>query len=161
MSTIAARLEELGLALPAAPKPVASYIPAVRSGGLLFISGQLPFRDGSLMATGPVPGSTSIEDAQAAARQCVLNGLAVAAAELAAGTGGGAAALDRIRRVIRLGVFVCCEPGFGEQPKVANGASDLMQQIFGENGRHARAAVGSIALPLAASVEVEMLLEVE
>ncbi len=152
MSRITARLTELGLELPSAPKPVASYVPAVRVGDLLYVSGQLPFRDGSLMATGAVPSVVSIESAQAAARQCVLNGLAVAAANLGD--------LDKIHRVVRLGVFVCCEAGFGDQPKVANGASDLMQEIFGEEGRHARAAVGSIALPLGASVEVEMLFQV-
>lgn len=144
----------MGLILPAAPKPVASYVPSVRSGPLIFVSGQLPFRDGSLIATGPVPSATALEEAKAAAKQCVLNGLAVLSGEL----GGD---LDRVRRIVRLGVFVCSDPGFAEQPKVANGASDLLQEIFGERGRHARAAVGSIALPLGASVEVELLAEVE
>jgi enamine deaminase RidA (YjgF/YER057c/UK114 family) len=116
------------------------------------VSGQLPFQDGKLIATGSVPSKTSIEAAAAAARQCVLNGLAV----LADAAGG----LDRIHKIIRVGVFVCSDAGFTEQPKVANGASELLQQIFGEAGRHARAAVGNIALPLGASVEVELLAEI-
>ena len=145
------RLKVLGLTLPPAPKPVAAYVPFVRTGNLVYVSGQLPFQDGKLIATGSVPSKTSIEAAAAAARQCVLNGLAV----LADAAGG----LDRIHKIIRVGVFVCSDAGFTEQPKVANGASELLQQIFGEAGRHARAAVGNIALPLGASVEVELLAE--
>lgn len=148
------RLSELSIALPAAPKPVASYIPCVRTGNLIAVSGQLPMKDGQLLATGTVPGACSLEKAHAAARQCAINGLAV----LADALGGD---LNRVKRIVRLGVFVASEAGFTDQPKVANGASELMQQVFGENGRHARAAVGSIALPLGASVEVEMLVEVE
>jgi enamine deaminase RidA (YjgF/YER057c/UK114 family) len=135
---------------------VASYIPAVQvsaGAGLLFISGQVPFRDGSLIASGSVPGSVSIEQAQECARQCVLNGLA--AAESVLGD------LSRIRRVIRVGVFVACEHGFTEHPKVGNGASDLLVKILGEAGTHARAAVGCPSLPLGAPVEVEFLFEVE
>ncbi len=150
--SIASRLAELSITLPAAPKPVAAYVPAVRTGNLIFISGQLPMQAGQLMMSGPV-SAASIERAQAAARQCALNGLAIVADQL-----GGS--LDRVVRIVRLGVFVCCEAGFADQPKVANGASEVLQQIFGEAGRHARAAVGSIALPLGASVEVEMLVEV-
>jgi enamine deaminase RidA (YjgF/YER057c/UK114 family) len=151
-SSFAQRLQDLGLVLPPAPKPVAAYIPFVRTGNLVYISGQLPFQDGKLLATGPVPSVTSVEAAAAAARQAVLNGLAV----LADAAGG----LDRVQRIVRVGVFVCSDAGFAEQPKVANGASELLQQIFGEAGRHARAAVGNIALPLGASVEVELLAEV-
>jgi enamine deaminase RidA (YjgF/YER057c/UK114 family) len=146
------RLKVLGLTLPPAPKPVAAYVPFVRTGNLIFVSGQLPFQDGKLIATGSVPTTTSIEAATAAARQAALNGLAV----LADAAGG----LDRIRKIIRVGVFVCSDVGFTEQPKVANGASEFLQQIFGEAGRHARAAVGNIALPLGASVEVELLAEI-
>ena len=145
-------LGKLGLALPVAPKPVASYVQAVRTGKLLFISGQLPFRDGKLIATGKVPSVVSIEMAQECARQCVLNGLAVVAAEC-----GGT--LSQVSRIVRLGVFVACDDGFSDQPKVANGASDLLQQIFGDAGRHARAAVGTNALPLNACIEVEMMVE--
>lgn len=151
--SIAARLAELSIVLPPAPKPVAAYIPAVRTGNLILVSGQLPMAGGQLMATGPVPSKTSLEAANAAARQCALNALAIIADQL----GGD---LDRVERIVRLGVFVCSDLGFTEQPKVANGASEVLQQIFGEKGRHARAAVGSIALPLGASVEVEMMVEV-
>jgi enamine deaminase RidA (YjgF/YER057c/UK114 family) len=150
--TIAARLAELAIVLPAAPKPVAAYVPAVRTGNLIAVSGQLPMQNGQLMMTGPVR-SDAIPQAQAAARQCALNALAIVADQL-----GGS--LDGVVRIVRLGVFVCCETGFADQPKVANGASEVLQQIFGDAGRHARAAVGSIALPLGASVEVEMLVEV-
>jgi enamine deaminase RidA (YjgF/YER057c/UK114 family) len=131
---------------------VASYVPFARSGKLVWVSGQLPFREGALTATGPVPSACSIDSAQQAARQCALNALAVAA--------DAAGGLDMIERVLRVGVFVQSDAGFTEQPKVANGASDLLQQIFGEAGRHARAAVGNIALPLGASVEVELLVQV-
>ena len=151
--TISARLRELGLTLPPAPKPVAAYVPFVRSGSLLFISGQIPMRDGALVARGPVPSQVSLDEARQAAVQCALNALAVAQDAL----GGD---LDRVVRVVRVGVFVCCDAGFHDQPKVANGASELLVEIFGEAGRHARAAVGSIALPLGAAVEVEMVLEV-
>ncbi len=145
-------LAKLGLELPPAPKPVASYVPAVRTGNLLVVSGQLPFQSGKLIATGKVPSAVSLDIAQECARQCVLNALAVVAGEC-----GG---LGRVSRIVRLGVFVACDDGFADQPKVANGASDLLQQIFGESGRHARAAVGTNALPLGACVEVEMMVEV-
>lgn len=147
------RLAELGLSLPPTPRPVASYVPAVRSGNLLFISGQIPIMDGRVTMTGAMPEAGSVEKAAGAARQCALNALAVAASELGS--------IDRIRRVVRVGCFVASEPGFGDQPKVANGASDLMVAIFGEAGKHARAAVGSSALPLNVTVEVEFLFEVE
>ncbi len=153
MSSVANRLKELGIALPPAPKPVAAYVPAVRTGNLVFVSGQLPFANGALLATGPVPSKVGLEPAQAAARQCVLNGLAILSDVL----GGD---LDRVERIVRIGVFVQSDSGFGDQPKVANGASELLQQIFGERGRHARAAVGTNALPLDASVEIEFLVEV-
>lgn len=146
------RIAELGLVLPVAPKPVAAYIPCRREGGLLYVSGQIPVVEGRLMATGAVPGAVSIDRAKQCAAQCVLNGLAVAKAELGS--------LDAIRQVVRVGVWVCCEAGFVEQPLVANGASELLVQILGEKGRHCRAAVGSIALPLGAPVEVEFLFAV-
>jgi enamine deaminase RidA (YjgF/YER057c/UK114 family) len=150
--SIATRLSELSIVLPAAPKPVAAYVPAVRTGNLIAVSGQLPMQNGQLLMTGPVRAEM-VPQAQAAARQCALNALAIVADQL-----GGS--LDGVVRIVRLGVFVCCEAGFADQPKVANGASEVLQQIFGDAGRHARAAVGSIALPLGASVEVEMLVEV-
>jgi len=150
--SVESRLAELGLVLPEPSKPVAAYIPTKVTGNLLFVSGQVPFRNGVLLATGPVPRDASIELAQQCARQCVLNGLAAARAALGS--------LDRVVGVVRVGVFVQCEPGFTDQPKVANGASELLVEIFGEAGRHARAAVGSIALPLGATVEVEFILEI-
>lgn len=153
MGRIAVRLAELGLELPPAPAPVAAYVPSVRTGSLLIISGQIPIDGGALLATGPVPSVTSPDDATRAARRCVLNGLAVAAAALDGD-------LDRVARVVRVGAFVCSDPDFFGQPAVANGASELLVEIFGDAGRHARAAVGSVALPLGASVEVEMMLEV-
>ena len=153
MSSIAQRISDLGLSLPDAPKPVAAYIPAVRTGNLIFISGQIPFENGELLATGAVPSAVSIDEAQKAARQCVLNALAV----LADAVGGD---LDCVKQIVRLGVFVASDPDFTDQPKVANGASELLQDIFAEKGRHARAAVGSISLPLGSTVEVEMLVEV-
>ena len=153
ITTVTQRLDELGITLPQPPKPVAAYVPAVRTGNQIFVSGQIPFANGALIATGPVPSDVSIEDAQAAARQCALNALAIVQDML-----GGS--LDRVQRVVRLGVFVQCDPGFTDQPKVANGASEVLLQIFGENGRHARAAVGSVGLPLGATVEVEMTVEV-
>ena len=153
-SDILARLSDLGLELPAPPKPVAAYIPFVRVGPLIFVSGQIPLREGQVICRGPVPGTASIEAAQSAARQCVLNGLAVVADAL----GGD---LGRVRRMVRLGVFVQSDDGFAEQPKVANGASELLRALFGDAGTHARAAVGVNALPLGASVEVEMLVEAD
>lgn len=153
MHPIDQKLKELGLTLPTPPKPVASYVPSARSGDLLYVSGQLPMREGKLLATGKTPSPVSIEDAQAAARQCALNGLAIVHAEL----GGD---WSRLVRVVRLGVFVQCTDDFTQQPQVANGASDLLQQVLGEAGRHARAAVGTNALPLGATVEVEMLVQV-
>jgi len=146
-----ARLTELGITLPTPAKPVAAYIPARRAGSLLYISGQIPMKDGQMIAKGAVPSEVSIEKAQECARQCVLNGLAAAKAELGS--------LSKIKQVVRVGAFVCSDRGFYEQPKVANGASELLVSIFGDAGRHARAAVGSVALPLGAPVEVEFLFE--
>lgn len=154
MPDIFARLKELGLELPTPAKPVANYIPAVRVMGgseLVFISGQVPLRDGKLLASGRVPSAVSIETAQACARQCVLNGLAALHGEVGS--------LEKVKRVVRIGVFVACNDTFTEQPKVANGASDLLVELFGANGKHARAAVGAPSLPLGAPVEVEFLFE--
>ncbi|MBG83435.1 MAG: hypothetical protein CMJ40_02690 [Phycisphaerae bacterium] len=152
MSRITDKLTSLGIALPEAPKPVASYIPALKVGNLLYVSGQIPFQDGELVYKGAVPTNCSPEKAAQAARICAINGLAAAQQAL----GGD---LDQVKGVVRLGVFVASEPDFNGQPLIANGASDLMVEIFGEDGQHVRAAVGSIALPLGASVEVEMILE--
>jgi enamine deaminase RidA (YjgF/YER057c/UK114 family) len=153
-SSITERLAAMGLVLPTAPKPVASYIPARRSGSLVFTAGQLPFVNGVLTHTGPVgvsPGLVTLEDAQACARTCVLNALAAASTVVPLGS---------IIGVVRVGVFVACEPGFADHPKVANGASDLLVDVFGQAGRHARAAVGCPSLPLNAPVEVDVVFEV-
>ena len=147
------KLAELGLSLPPAPKAVAAYVPAVRTGNLVVVSGQLPMRDGQLIATGTVPDATGLEAAQEAAGQCALNALAVLGAELDGD-------FDRLVRVVRVGVFVASAPGFTDQHLVANGASELLAKLLGEKGRHARAAVGVPSLPLGASVEVELLFEV-
>ena len=154
MSSIAQRLEELGITLPEAPNPVASYVPAVQVGSLVYVSGQIPFMDGALAFSGSVPSTVSVDDATVAARMCAINGLAVLSSHLDG-------QLDRIQRIVRLGVFVASDAGFHDQPRVANGASELMQDVFGDAGRHARAAVGSIALPLGATVEVEMIVQVD
>jgi enamine deaminase RidA (YjgF/YER057c/UK114 family) len=145
-------LAELGIKLPEAPKPVAAYIPFRRAGNLLFVSGQVAFAEGKLIAQGAVPGVVRVELAQVCARQCALNALAV----IKSAVGN----LSAVKQVVRVGVFVCSEPGFYEQPKVANAASELFVQVFGEAGRHARAAVGSVALPLGSPVEVEVVVEV-
>ncbi len=147
------RLQELKLALPAVAKPVGSYVPAIRSGTMVYTSGQLPIRDGKVIYTGKVPGDVSVEDATDGAAIAVLNALAAAAEQV-----GG---VDHIDRVIRVAVFVNSSPGFTGQPKVANGASDMLAEIFGDAGRHARAAVGAAELPLNAAVEVELMVEVK
>jgi enamine deaminase RidA (YjgF/YER057c/UK114 family) len=149
---IAARLSELGWTLPRPPKPIASYVPCARAGDLLFVSGQLPWRDGKLLAEGKVPTAVSIGQAQQAAAQCAVCGLAVLGGEVDGDW-------DRLARVVRVGAFVQCEADFTDQAQVANGASDLLQQILGESGRHARAAVGTHCLPLNATVEVEFLFQ--
>ena len=151
MSQLDARLAELGLTVPATSKPVAAYIPAVASGNLVYTSGQLPLLDGSLPATGKVGAEVSAEDAARYARQCVLNGLA--AARTAIGS------LDRITRVVKVVGFVASDPSFTGQPGVINGASELLQELFGEAGQHARSAVGVAVLPLDSPVEVEFVFE--
>lgn len=150
---IHAKLAEMGLKLPAAPKPVAAYVPSVRSGNLVYVSGQLPMSEGKLVATGAVPSQVSVEQAQAAARQCALNALAI----IGDAIGGD---WSKLVRIVRVGVFVASDPGFTDQPKVANGASEFFGAILGESGRHARAAVGAPSLPLGAPVEVEVVAEV-
>jgi enamine deaminase RidA (YjgF/YER057c/UK114 family) len=146
-----ARLAALGLTLPTPTKPVAAYVPARRAAGLLFISGQLASEAGKLPAGGAVPSAVGIDEAKRQARVCALNALAAAKAEIGS--------LDLIRGVVRVGVFVASDPGFGDQPKIANGASELLVEVFGDAGRHARAAVGCSALPLGACVEVEVVFE--
>lgn len=146
--SVSARLAELGLELPAVAAPVAAYVPAVVHGGLVYTSGQLPFVDGALPATGKVGAEVEAADAQGYARTCALNALA-AAAQAAGG-------VDRIAGVLRVGGFVASDPAFTGQPAVVNGASDVLGEIFGDAGQHARAAVGVASLPLDTPVEVEV-----
>ncbi|MFK4851417.1 RidA family protein [Microbacterium sp. ZW T6_19] len=148
MTTVSDRLAELGIELPAVAAPVAAYVPAVVHGDLVYTSGQLPFSGGSLPTTGKVGAEVSAEDANLYARTCALNALA-AAADAAGG-------LDRIAGVLRVGGFVASTPDFTGQPGVINGASTVLGEIFGDAGRHARAAVGVSALPLDSPVEVEV-----
>ncbi|ABG04216.1 Endoribonuclease L-PSP [Rubrobacter xylanophilus DSM 9941] len=147
-----ANLERLGYELPDVPSPAGSYVPAVRSNGMIFTAGQVPFRDGKLAFSGKVGGAVSLEEAQEAARICALNALAAAAAE--------AGGLQNIARIVKVVGFVASAPGFNQQPQVLNGASDLLGEIFGEAGLHARSAIGVAELPLDAPVEVELVAEV-
>ena len=151
--SVEARIAELGLTLPPAARPVAAYVPALRVGDLVFVSGQVPMRDGSPGWLGRVGDDVDVESAAEAARTCGLQGLAALKDVIGD--------LDLVRRVVRLGVFVASAPGFTGQPQVANGASELLQEVFGEAGRHARAAVGVAELPLGVCVEVEFIFEVE
>ncbi len=150
--SIDARLAELGISLPALPPPAGLYVPAIRTGALVFISGQVPLREGKPMLRGRCGDSVSIEEAAELARHCGLQALAILQDHLGS--------LDRVQRVIRLGGFVASAPGFNDQPKVINGASQLMLDVFGEAGHHARAAVGVAELPLGVPVEVEFLFEI-
>jgi enamine deaminase RidA (YjgF/YER057c/UK114 family) len=154
MGLIDKRLAELGIALPTPAKPVATYVPWARTGNLVFISGQGAVRDGKIEYTGKVGDTLSVEDAIASARLTAINIIA----HLRDACGGD---LDRVKRIVKLLGFVNCTPTFGEQPKVINGASDLMVAVFGDKGRHARSAVGAPALPFNLSVEVEAIAEIE
>ncbi len=147
-----AKLAELGLSLPKAAAPIAAYVPVVEAGGLLHVSGQLPFRDGAVV-TGRLGDGVSLEQGQAAAELCAL----MIMAQVEAALGGFA----RVDRIVKLGVFVNSTPDFTDHPKVANGASELMVALFGDAGRHARAAVGVSALPLGAAVEVDAIIAVK
>lgn len=145
------RLREHNITLPPAATPVGSYIAGTKVGKLILVSGQLPMAEGKLTAVGKVGSDVALEDAVRAARVCGLNALAVAAQ-----TAGG---IDRITRIVRLAVYVNSAAGFTDQSKVANGASDLMAEIFGDAGKHVRAAIGANELPLNAAVEVELMAE--
>lgn len=152
MSRIESRLAELGISIPSVSKPVAAYVPAVISGHLVFTAGQLPFVDGALPATGKVGEAVSPDDAVGYARTAVLNALAAAQSVIGS--------LDRVTRVVKVVVFVASTPDFSGQPAVANGASTVLGEIFGDEiGQHARSAVGVAVLPLDAPVEVELTLE--
>ena len=154
MGLINKRLAELGIVLPKPAQPVATYVPWVRTGNLVYISGQGAVRDGKIEYTGRVGETLSVEDAVASARLTAIN----IVAHLRDACGGD---LDRVKRIVKLLGFVNCTPTFGEQPKVINGASDLMVEVFGEKGRHARSAVGAPSLPFNLSVEVEAIAEIE
>jgi enamine deaminase RidA (YjgF/YER057c/UK114 family) len=146
------KLHELGLTLPAVAVPLAAYVPAVRSGNLVYVSGQLPMVDGQLQLVGKVGAEVSIEQAKGLAQRCALNGLA-AVAEVAGG-------LENIVRVVKVVGYVNAEPAFTQHPAVVNGASELLGYVLGDAGKHSRVAIGVGSLPLGAPVEVEMLVEV-
>jgi enamine deaminase RidA (YjgF/YER057c/UK114 family) len=143
------KLKELGIEIPNVAKPVAAYVPAVQAGKWVYISGQLPFRQGKLEKTGKAGKEVSLEEAYAEARQCAVN--CMAALKSVAGE------LDRVEKIVKVTGFVASAPGFNDQPKVVNGASELLGQVFGDAGQHARAAVGVAELPMNAVVEVELI----
>jgi len=147
------RLAELGLSLPAPPQPVASYLPAVESGRLLFVSGMLPLQQGAILHPGRLGDGVTVEEGATAARQAALNGLAVVAA--------AAGSLDRVARVVRVNGYVASAPAFTQQPAVMNGASDLLAAVFGPKGLHSRVAVGVAVLPLNAPVELDLIVELD
>ena len=152
MTGPAERLAALGLTLPPVAAPVAAYVPAVRTGRYVYTSGQLPTVDGKLPAVGKVGDEVSAQDAAGMARTCALNALAAAAS--------AAGGLEAIRRIVKVTGFVASAPGFGGQPQVINGASELLIEVFGEDGKHSRSAIGVAELPLNAPVEVELIAEV-
>jgi enamine deaminase RidA (YjgF/YER057c/UK114 family) len=153
MGVIEEKLRQMGLELPEVAAPVAAYVPTVRTGNLVFVSGQIPRERGELKYRGHVGGNLTVEDGRAAARLCALNALAAVKREIGD--------LDRIRRIVKLTGYVASAAGFTDQPKVVDGASLLLGELFGERGQHARAAVGVTELPLGVSVELEMIVEVE
>ena len=147
-----ARLAALGIRLPQPAAPVAAYVPAVEIGGMLHISGQLPFREDGSLITGRLGEDYDVEHGREAAERCAV--MLLAQIKKALGS------LDRVERIVKLGAFIASDPHFTEQPKVANGASELMEKVFGEAGRHARSAVGVPVLPLGAAVEVDAIVAV-
>lgn len=146
--SILEKIKSLGLELPPTPKAIAAYIPATRAGNLVFTSGQLPLKDGKLLLTGTLGAGLQVEDLKAATEQAALNGLAAIS--------GVIGDLEKIQSIVKIGVFVASAPDFTEQHLVANHASNLLLEIFGEKGKHARFAVGNSSLPLGAPVEVEL-----
>ena len=152
MGKIEARLIELGIQIPDVPKPVAAYIPAKKTGNLVFTAGQLPMVNGELISKGLLGQDVEIEEANKAARICALNALAAIK--------GVIGDLDQIKQIVRVVGYVASIPTFTQQPAIVNGASELLVEIFGENGKHARSAVGMAVLPLNASVEIELTVEV-
>jgi enamine deaminase RidA (YjgF/YER057c/UK114 family) len=150
---ISSRLAELDIRLPEPAAPVAAYVPAVEIAGLLYISGQLPFREDGSLITGTLGLDQGLEQGQEAAKRCAV--MLIAQIKKALGS------LDRVDRIVKLGAFVASDAGFTDQPKVANGASELMEKVFGEAGRHARSAVGVPVLPLGAAVEIDAIVAVK
>lgn len=147
------KLAEKGYNLPEAPKPVASYVPTIKVKDIVYTAGQIAFKDGELKYKGKVGAELSVEDGYEAAKLCILNCLSVIKGEIGS--------LDKIKQIVKVTGFVSSAPGFNEQPKVINGASDLLGEIFGDKGKHARAAVGVNELPLNSAVEIEMIVQVE
>ncbi|OFV92720.1 MAG: hypothetical protein A3F68_06450 [Acidobacteria bacterium RIFCSPLOWO2_12_FULL_54_10] len=147
------KLRQLGLELPSPPAPVAAYLPCVRTGNLLFISGQIPKEKGELKFLGHLGGNLTLEDGVQAARLCALNALSIVRQE----TGD----FSKVRRIVKLTGYVASAPGFHDQPKVVDGASQLLVELFGDRGKHARAAVGVNELPLGVAVELDMIVEVD
>lgn len=152
--SIAARVAELGLTLPPAPSPSANYVPFVRAGNLLFVSGQLPLLDGQAQHVGKIGDGLTIQDGYASARLCALNVIA----QVGAAVGDR---LDRVNRCVNVTVYVNAKPDFTEHPRVANGASDLFVEVFGDRGRHTRTAIGMGSLPRLAATEVQAVFELE
>ncbi|WP_328807796.1 RidA family protein [Nonomuraea antri] len=146
------KIAELGLTLPEVVAPVGAYVPAVRTGNLVYTSGQVPMVEGKLPQTGKVGAEVSLEEGAALARICALNALAAVKSEIGD--------LSKVNRVVKVVVFVASDPAFTQQPQVGNGASDLLAEVLGEPGKHARSAVGVASLPLDAPVEVELIVEV-
>jgi enamine deaminase RidA (YjgF/YER057c/UK114 family) len=153
MSTPEQRLADLGIDLPAPVAPMAAYVPAVRTGNHMYVSGQVPLLEGKPVCTGRLGGDVGLEEGQAAAQRCAINLIAVLKGELGD--------LSRVTRVVKVTGFVASEPGFTDQPKVVNGASELLGEVFGDRGLHARSAVGVAGLPLGVPVEVEAIVEVQ
>ena len=153
-TTIAQRLKDLNITLPEPTKPVASYIPTRRTGNLVYISGQIPIASGTLLAKGIVPTQVDQTTAIECARQCTLNALAALQKEIGS--------LDQVTKIVKVGIFVASTPDFGAHPTIANGSSDLLVEIFGQDiGQHARAAIGVASLPLNVPVEIEFIFEIE
>jgi len=146
------KLKSLNITLPSPPKPAGAYIPVVKSENTVYVSGQIPIEDGKVAFKGKVPSVQSLEQAQMAAKLCAINALAQLKSELGS--------LDKVSRILRVSGFVNSEPDFIEQPKVINAASDLLFEIFGEKGQHSRIAVGVASLPLGATVEIDMIVEI-
>ena len=154
MMSIRRKLQDMAIALPKVAGPFGAYVPAKRSGDLVYVAGQLPMKDGQLIAAGPVPSRCAVDAAKSAARQCAINAIASIATL-------GEEILDRLGGVVRVGAFISSDAGFTQQPAVANGASEFLLELFGESGKHVRAAIGVNTLPLDASVEIEFIFQLD